>query len=50
MEQNLQESKFKVILKKIWPVVHRIINVTVYAIINLLKSFFRDVMQMIKGA
>jgi len=49
MQDNLQQSKFVIIMKKIWPVIYRVINMVVYFLINLIKGFFKDAIRSIKG-
>jgi hypothetical protein len=50
MQENTQQSKFMVLMKKIWPYIQRAINVTIYFVVNLIKNFFKTAGQMIKGA
>ena len=49
MQENVQQSRFMIFLKKIWPYAIRVINTVVYFIISVLRSFFKSAMQMIKG-
>lgn len=50
MEENVQQSPFIVLLKKIWPFIYRVINRVVYFIIMLIRNFFRDAIRSIKGS
>lgn len=50
MQENMQQSRVMIFLKKIWPFINRVINGIVYFIISLIKGFFKTAMQMIKGA
>lgn len=50
MPQSLhQPSPVILFLKKIWPFLNRAIRVTFYYIFMLIKNFFSDVVEMIKG-
>lgn len=49
MQDNVQQSKFMIFLKKIWPYINRAINTVVYFTISVIRSFFKSAMQMIKG-
>ncbi|HSX08644.1 MAG TPA: hypothetical protein VLF93_00645 [Candidatus Saccharimonadales bacterium] len=49
MQDNQVQSPYIVFLKKIWPYVYRVINTTLYFIINLIKNFVRDAIQSIRG-
>jgi len=49
MNENQQQSRLIVILKQIWPYVYRIINAIFYFIMNLIKTFFKYGVRMIKG-
>ena len=49
MQDNVQQSKPMIILKKMWPYINRVINSVVYFIIMLIKNFFKSAIQMIQG-
>lgn len=49
LQPSQQPSPVIVLLKKIWPFIDRVIRVTFYYIFMLIKNFFRDVVDMIKG-
>lgn len=49
MQENIQQSRVVIILKKIWPAIYRVINSTLYFIMSLIKTFFKDTMRMIQG-
>lgn len=49
MQDNIQQSKFMIILKKIWPVINRVLNGVFYFIVTIIKNFFKDAFRMIKG-
>jgi hypothetical protein len=45
-----QDSQFMVILKKIWPTIYRLINVTLYFLLTFLRNSVRYGWEQIKGA
>jgi len=49
MQDNLQQSPFIIFLKKIWPFFYRVLNGILYFLFMLIKGFFRNAIQMIKG-
>ncbi|HSW48363.1 MAG TPA: hypothetical protein VLG67_04780 [Candidatus Saccharimonadales bacterium] len=49
MENNQQQSRFKIIIQQIWPYINKILNYIFYFILGLIKTFFRYAKQMIKG-
>lgn len=49
MQENIQQSKVVIVLKKIWPAIYRVINTSVYFLLSLIKTFFKDVMRSISG-
>jgi len=49
MEENLQENKFLVIMKRIWPTVTRVINIIVYAILNFIKTMVRYIIDQLNN-
>ena len=46
---NIQPNPFVSFMKKIWPVVYRIINSVFYFILSVIKSIFRGIMEQMKG-
>jgi len=50
MEENLQENKFLVIMKRIWPTVLRIINIIVYGILNFIKTSVKYIIDQINNS
>lgn len=50
MEENLQENKYIVILKQIWPTIARGINIVLYAILNFLKNSVSYIISQIKNS
>jgi hypothetical protein len=49
MQPN-QPSQFQIILKQIWPTIHRVITGTVYFILNLIKSIIKMSIDQIQGS
>lgn len=49
MEENLQQPQWKIILKKVWPTIYRVINSVFYFLINVIKNFFKVAMDEFKG-
>ncbi len=49
MEENSQQSKFIIFLRKIWPFIYRVLNSTFYFILGIIKYFFKNAIAMIKG-
>jgi hypothetical protein len=49
MQENVQQSKFMIIMKKIWPYINRVLNAVVYFIIQIIRNFFKSAIEMIKG-
>ncbi|MGH7204166.1 MAG: hypothetical protein ACREHC_07010 [Candidatus Levyibacteriota bacterium] len=49
MQGNVQESRYMRALKKVWPFINRVLNSTVYFILSLIKTFFKDTLRMIQG-
>jgi hypothetical protein len=43
-----QESKFYIIMKKIWPFINKIVNMIVFFILDLIKSLIKESIRMIK--
>lgn len=50
MQDNTQQSPVVIFLKKIWPFFHRVLNGVFYFLISLIKGFFQNAIQMIKGS
>jgi hypothetical protein len=44
-----QPSRFRMILKDIWPTIYKVINTVLYFIITLIKSTVKDIFRMIKS-
>jgi hypothetical protein len=49
MQENTQQSRVMIILKKIWPFLSKVINAIVYFLAQLIKGFFKTALQMVKG-
>jgi hypothetical protein len=49
MQDNQVQSSFIVFLKKIWPFIYRVINTSLYFVMMLIRNFFKDAINMIKG-
>jgi hypothetical protein len=50
MQENMKRSAFMRFLNKIWPVVYKVINMTVFFVVKGLRDFFRDFFsQLLKG-
>lgn len=49
MYQNMQQSAIIKALKKAWPMIYRIINVTVYSIMTIIKNAVKSMIQQLKG-
>ncbi len=49
MQENVQESSFMRLLKKVWPFINKVLNNIVYFFMSLIKGFFKNAIQMIKG-
>jgi len=47
MEENLQENKLLVIMKRIWPTVLRVINIIVYGLLNFIKTMIKYIIDQI---
>ncbi len=50
MEENIQQSKFIIIMKKIWPTVYRWINASFYFILNLIRNIIKGIIEQVKGS
>lgn len=50
MQENIQESAFIRLMKKVWPFFHKVLNSIIYFFMSLIKGFFKNAMQMIKGS
>lgn len=49
MEENLQQSRILILLKRIQPVFVRIFNSIFYFIISVIKSIFKGIIDQFKG-
>lgn len=49
MQENTQQSRFIIFMKKIWPFVYRVINIIIYSLFHMIRNFFKDAIRMIKG-
>lgn len=49
MQENVQQSPFIIFLKKIWPFFYRVLNGIIYWLAQLIRGFFKNAIQMIKG-
>lgn len=49
MQENAQQSRVVIFLKKIWPAIYRIINSTLYFILSIIKNIFNGIISQIKG-
>jgi hypothetical protein len=43
------DSRFMIIMKTIWPPINKVLNMVFYFLITMIRSFFRTVMEMVKG-
>lgn len=50
MEENLNKPKVLILLKEVWPMVHRVINTSVYFTIHVIKSTIKSAIDQIKGS
>jgi hypothetical protein len=50
MEENLQENKYIVFVKQIWPTIARMINIVLYTIFNFLKNSVSYIISQIKNS
>lgn len=46
---NMQQSRFVIFMRKIWPTFYRIFNTIIYFIIGVIRSIFKGIMDQIKG-
>jgi hypothetical protein len=44
-----QPSRFKAIMKQIWPFINRAINTSIYFVIGIIKEIVSEGMKMIKN-
>jgi hypothetical protein len=49
MYQNVQQSAVIKALKKAWPTIYRMINVSVYTIMHIITNGIKSMVQQIKG-
>jgi hypothetical protein len=49
MEENLQQSKFIIIMKKIWPATIRVINIIFYTIFSFIRNSVKYIIDQIKN-
>ena len=49
MQENTQTAWIVVIAKRIWPTVQRIINVTLYGLLNFIKTCVRYMIDQVKN-
>jgi hypothetical protein len=50
MQENTQQSRVIIFLKKIWPIFYRILNKSTYFIIMLIRNFIKDAIGMIRNS
>lgn len=50
MQQNLNQSRIIILLKKIWPTIYRLINSSFYFVIHIIKSTIKSAIDQIKGS
>ena len=49
MEENIQQNKYLIFLKQIWPTLIRAINIVLYTIFNFLKNSVGYIISQIKN-
>jgi hypothetical protein len=50
MEENLQENKYIVFLKQIWPTIARVVNIVLYTIFTFLKNSVNYIISQIRNS
>lgn len=50
MQENLKKPRILILLYEIWPVIHRVINTSVYFTIHVIKSTIKSAIDQIKGS